>query len=41
MPLNEQHIKSVSIPVGIDGNLFSPQISIQNMTLNTVEPKVS
>lgn len=41
MPLNEQHIKSVSIPVGIDGNLFSPQISIQNMTLNTVEPKVT
>jgi AsmA protein len=40
MPLNEQHIKSVSIPVGIDGDLFNPQISIQNMTLNTVEPKV-
>ncbi len=35
LPLNSQRIKSVSIPVEINGDLFNPKIYIQNMTLNT------
>ncbi|AUR53081.1 AsmA family protein [Aquella oligotrophica] len=34
LPLNMQKIKSISIPVEINGELFSPKIYIQNMTLN-------
>ncbi len=35
LPQNAQNIKSVSIPVQINGDLFSPKISIRNMTLNS------
>ncbi|MEN9946368.1 MAG: hypothetical protein RLZZ293_754, partial [Pseudomonadota bacterium] len=41
LPHNNQHISSVSIPVLINGNLFSPKITIQNMTLNKVDPNLS
>lgn len=34
LPLNMQKIKSISIPVEINGELFNPKIYIQNMTLN-------
>lgn len=34
LPQNNQNIKSVSIPVQINGDLFNPKISIRNMTLN-------
>lgn len=35
LPLNVQKIKSISIPVEINGELFNPKIYIQNMTLNS------
>lgn len=39
LPNNAQNIKSVSIPVTINGELFNPKFNIRNMTLNhTVSP---
>lgn len=38
LPYNAQNIKSVSIPIAISGELFSPKIYIKNMTLNSVVP---
>lgn len=35
LPNNVQNIKSVSIPIAISGELFSPKIYIKNMTLNS------
>lgn len=35
LPKNAQNVKSVSIPIMVNGDLFAPKISIQNMTLNT------
>ncbi len=37
LPHNTQNLKSVSIPIIINGNLFSPKIYIQNMTLNATK----
>lgn len=37
LPRNVQNVKSVSIPIVINGNLFSPKIYIKNMTLNKTE----
>lgn len=39
LPKNAQNIKSVSIPIAINGELFNPKIYIKNMTLNTTTPK--
>ena len=35
LPQNAQNVKSVSIPITVNGDLFAPKVSIQNMTLNT------
>ena len=35
LPKNAQNVKSVSIPITVNGDLFAPKVSIQNMTLNT------
>lgn len=35
LPKNAQNVKSVSIPIIVNGDLFAPKVSIQNMTLNT------
>lgn len=35
LPNNLQNIKSVSIPIAINGELFNPKIYIKNMTLNS------
>lgn len=35
LPKNAQNVKSVSIPIMVNGDLFAPKVSIQNMTLNT------
>ncbi len=40
LPPNKQEIKSVVIPVSAKGDLFDPQISIQNIHLSTGSSKV-
>ena len=37
LPKNAQNVKSVSIPITVNGDLFAPKVSIQNMTLNTAK----
>ncbi len=40
LPPNKQEIKSVVIPVSAKGDLFDPQISIQNIHLSTESSKI-